>query len=55
MGFGLGSGSGLLYIAVRAMTERKLLKLSGVGSSRGLVAIITVKIDSKDLCLLADR
>jgi len=40
---------------MRAMTERKLSKVSGVGSSRGLVAIITVKIDSKELHLLADR
>src|SRR5882724_3487743 len=33
LGCSLGSGSGLLYIAARAMTERKLLKMSGVGSS----------------------
>ena len=44
-----------MYIAARAVTKRKLSKLSGVGSSRGSVAIITVKINSKDLCLLADR
>jgi len=40
---------------MRAVTERKLSKVNGVGSLRGLVAIITVKIDNKDLHLLADR
>src|SRR5882672_3444069 len=54
-GCSLGSGHGLLYIAMRAMTERRLLKLDGVGSLRGSVAIIIVRIDSKDLRWLADR
>jgi len=41
---------------MRAVTERRLSKLDGVGSLRGSVAIMLVRIDnSEDLRWLADR
>ena len=55
LGCSLCSGSGLLYIAVKATTERRLSKLGGVGSLRGSVAISIVRIKSRDFHLLADR
>jgi len=40
---------------MNAATERRLLKLGGMGSSRGLVAIGIVRTKGRDFHLLADR
>ena len=44
-----------MYISMNAATERILLKLGGMGSSRGLVAIGIVRTKGRDFHLLADR
>jgi len=55
----LGVQLGLRWVVVHSCQccdrEELISKLGGVGSLRGSVAIRIVRIENKDLCLLADR